>query len=499
MKKRQFSFRLIYLIYAAVLAVLILAATLYVGSLLRGYENSQPESHAKQAVKQLISDIKDGDLWSAHSFPDVSASQYEADTDLKQAYLALLEAEGLKFVSQPGQSEDELLYHVEDDGFCLAQVKLKADGPAYTKLAVFSMRDWHVESVEPVLSSHDYTLSVPSSFRVQINGVDAQGETADRQTVYTLSGLYLKPQVTITDSDGNTAEYKIKKDKIVAEYFDYSLTLPSTLSVQLNGAPYTGEQAGDDLVHYSITSMTQPQVSISDLYGNTVDYEGGSELPLTYATITADERCKVLVQGKEVPAQAVSTSANPEYENFAMFVDDLPGLSVYRIAVLENDASLSVTDPLGSPIALEQGQHSYDFSHVGGLDTVPEEVSEEINVLNVAQNWSLFLTRDYSFSNIKKVIVPDSYQYDVAYRYAYGIDITFTSKHTLADPPFVDNKVGNFVWITDDCFSVDISFVKHMYIWNGLVEDPMNDRFYFVKHDGDWKLASMKEIVDNAD
>ena len=54
------------------------------------------------------------------------------------------------------------------------------------------------------------------------------------------------------------------------------------------------------------------------------------------------------------------------------------------------------------------------------------------------------------------------------------------------------------------CFSVDISFVKHMRLYYGArVDDPMNDRFYFVRYDDTdngvndptWKLAGMKEIV----
>ena len=66
----------------------------------------------------------------------------------------------------------------------------------------------------------------------------------------------------------------------------------------------------------------------------------------------------------------------------------------------------------------------------------------------------------------------------------------------------------NFCWITDSCFSVDISFVKHMRLWYGTpVDDPMNDRFYFVWYDDTadgadnpaWKLVSMKEILDDAD
>ena len=65
----------------------------------------------------------------------------------------------------------------------------------------------------------------------------------------------------------------------------------------------------------------------------------------------------------------------------------------------------------------------------------------------------------------------------------------------LEDPAFTEISVTNYHQITEDCFSVDISFVKHMLLRNGKkVDDHMNDRFYFVDQDG-WKLAGMKEIV----
>lgn len=509
MKKRLSAFRLAYLIYAGVLVALVIAAIVYVGSLLNQYESSQPDYHVQQAVEQFLDDAQNNkDFYEIYGeyapASDVVLSEYEAGVDLEQAHRDLLAEDGLKFVSQTGTAEDELLYNVEKDGFCLAQVALKADGPTYTKLAVFSMRDWHVTSFTPILTTHDYTLTVPSSFDVKINGIDVKGVEKDRQTEYSLTGLYLKPELTITDEDGSIAEYKIKKNKISVEYYDYSLTLPSSLSVTVDGNPASGSDAGNDLTWYGITSLTKPAVSISDLFGNTVSYEGG-ELPLTYTTITADERCSVLVQGSAVPDAAVTTSENPEYATFKELVSDLPGLSVYHIAVLQKEVEISVTDPSGNPVALEPGKSSYDLTLAGALDTVPEEVSSQVDVLEVAQNWSLFLTRDYPFSQLKKSIVPDSYQYEVAYKYATGIDITFTSAHTLHNPPFVDNLVKNFVWITDDCFSVDISFVKRMNVARvGTVEDPMNDRFYFVKYDSTndgvdnptWMLASMKEIVN---
>ena len=83
----------------------------------------------------------------------------------------------------------------------------------------------------------------------------------------------------------------------------------------------------------------------------------------------------------------------------------------------------------------------------------------------------------------------------------------FTSPHTLLNPTFTDEKVTNFVWITEDCFSVDISFNKGMLLNNGTtVIDPMNERFIFLKYDdpnnqydkASWRLLNKKVIVTNA-
>ena len=116
------------------------------------------------------------------------------------------------------------------------------------------------------------------------------------------------------------------------------------------------------------------------------------------------------------------------------------------------------------------------------------------------------MSNDMRFAEISKYMIKDSYQYEVARKYATGVDITFTSAHGLATPPFTEDLVTNFQWITENCFSVDISFVKHMILRSGApVDDPMNDRFYFVKYDDtddkkdnpQWKMVSMKEIVNN--
>ncbi len=440
--------------------------------------------------------------------PAVTAGPFEQNRDLKAEYLALFEADALS-TTLTGSTEDTLLYTAARDGVPLAEIKLKAAGPAVTRLAVLSLREWTVESVSPILEPHSYVLTVPNSFAVTVNGMsltEAHGvPSGERQTEYSLSGLYLTPDFIIADRNGNRADYTLKKGRVLVEFFDYSLTLPSVLTVEVNGQPAEGTSAGDGLVLYDIATPSKPTVCIRDDYGNSVNYEGGSELPLTYATITTDSRHTVQVNGLPVPDHRVTSRENPEYSPFADLVDGLPGFCEYTVAALQSDAAVTVVDHLGNPIPLEGNSTRYDLTDYAiRLDRVPTEVAGQVDVLQIAQNWSMFMTKDLPFAQLKEDLIADSYQYNVAVRYATGIDIQYTSKHTLANPAFTENSVTNFTWITDDCFSVDISFVKHMRLYYGaMVDDPMNDRFYFFYcddtdngvNDPAWKLAGMKEIV----
>ena len=512
MSKHKLTFKRIYLIYLAVLALLVAAALGYVYTLLRQYEASQPEQQVWKAVDELSARAADGTFLSHYDLPQVTPGAFEEGRDLQQEYLALYgDREQLSVVRAGGVVQGNTLeYQVERSGVVLARVGLKAEGPAVTKLAVFSMRDWAVDWVRPELEARDYTLTVPTSFSVSLNGTPLTGTAGDNgESTYTVSGLYLPPDFSITDGAGTPARYTIQDGTVLAEYYNYTLTLPSSLTVRVNGERCPGEDQGTDRVRYVITMLEKPTVTVSDCYGNEVDYEGGDKLPLTSYTITADERYSVQVDGAPVPEEAVTRSPNPDYQHFADYVDHLPQVCLYSVAVLQDGAQVTVADGQGNPVPLEEETTTYDFTDPsGGPDEVPAEVSSQVDVLKVAQDWSLFMTNDLAFSKIKGYLIPSSYQYEVALKYANGEDITFTSRHTLMDPAFTDSAVTNFNWITDDCFSVDIRFVKHMRLYYGTpVDDPMNDRFYFVRYDDTaddvdnptWKLVSMKEILNHAE
>ena len=499
-QKNKITFKLVYLCYVAILAVLVLAAVLYVRSVLKEYELAQPERQVQGVIAQLAEEAAGGTLFTRYGLPSVSPGPFEEGKDPQAAYLALYGAEEMSF-SQSGGSREagELSYWLENGGFRLARVKLRAVGEPVTRLGILTSRTWEVEEVQPILEARDYTLTVPNGFQVRVNGIALTREDSEasgaRRTVYRVPGLYLKPEFEITGPDGRRAEYTIKNGEVLPELYDYVLTLPGTLTVTVDGAADPGEVQDNGMVRYDILRMEKPEVVISDRFGNTVEYAGGDKLPLTYGTLTA-MGCTVRVEGQVV--QPDSTEVPADFVHFADYVPDLPKTDVYRIAVLKEDAQIEVTDRNGNPAALPEG-HVWDLTGSGGgLDEVPAQVSGEIDVLDVAQKWSLLMSNDLSFRQLSGYLIKGSYQYDIAYKYATGIDITFTSSHVLLDPAFTDVTVDNFVWITDSCFSVDIGFVKHMRLGNGtLVDDPMRDRFYFVRYEDAWKLVGMKEVVDD--
>lgn len=512
MKEKKVTFKKIYLCFCLFLVICVVGALLYVNRLLHRYEQLRPEQQVQQAMDLLAEDAAGSDFWSKYGLPVIEAGKYEAHLDVQKTYQQLFQAKDLEFAVKNGaHEEDELIYLVRSEGTPLAEIQLKAKGPAEMKLAVLSFREWEVKSVRPLLEAMDYTLALPDDFRVWVNGVEVPGVAevsgTGEEITYHLEQLYLQPQLEIKDHLGEKVSYKIKNQMIEAEFYNYALILPEALQVTLDGEPLTGELEGADRLYYQIRTLEKPKVCISDAWGNQVEYQGESHLPLTFKTIQTDDRYRVQALGAEVPEAAVSTQENPEYRFLQDYVEQLPEIKSYQLAILMDEAEIAVWDEQGEPVALSADKTHYDFvGSIRGLEQVPGEIEAEVDVLEAARNWSLFMSNDLPFAQASKHLLAGSYQYEVARKYATGVDIRYTSEHTLMDPAFTDVQVTNYIQLAENCFSVDISFVKHMRLRTGRkVDDPMNDRFYFVKYDDTqdgvdnpgWKIAGMKEIVNN--
>ena len=502
-KTKGFSFWKFYAVYAAVLAVLVVAAVSYVNGKLQEYEEELPERRVEEALAQMKEAAAAGDFLTQYQMEEVTAGRFEEHLNVQETYLGLFVGEELTYSRKSGvQEEDMLCYVVENGELPLAEVQLQSVGEPESMLAVLTIRKWEVVSVQPLLEATDYELTVPDSFEVTVNGIRLAAKdgvsSGENEVTYSLEGLYLEPDVLITAPDGNAAKYAIKDHRILPEIYYYVLTLPDMLSVSLNGERCEGETVEEQLVRYDICELEKPEVVLRDLYGNEYRYEGGSQIPLTFMTVSADERYTLTIDGKEAAAEGITVKPNKEYEQLEAYVDGLPQTREYALAILKENAELTVLDENGHAIVLEKGLNHYDLTDVRREATVPESIAAKVDVLDVAQKWSLFMSKDYPIGQLVTYLLPDSYQYKMAVKYASSVDITFTSSHVLNNPAFTEMAVTNFKQITEDCFSVDISFVKHMILRNGLkVDDPMNDRFYFVNSPDGWKLAGMKEIVDH--
>ena len=132
-------------------------------------------------------------------------------------------------------------------------------------------------------------MSLGSDVAVKVNSVELTAEMGEKNnmgvTVFTLENLYSAPEVSITDTNGNKANYHLPDDKNGKIEFDntfYTLTLPNHLFVAVDGQKLNGEMLDDGRFSYRIRLAKKANVNLSDLYGNTVQYTGASTVPLTW-------------------------------------------------------------------------------------------------------------------------------------------------------------------------------------------------------------------------
>lgn len=507
---QKLSFKFKFLIYLMILLCLGMLIVSYVWTLLKNYENSQPERLVEEQIEIMIASANDGTLWNKYALPNVAESKFES-TNARELYTTLIKQGDLSYKLKPGTfSETGMVYEILcGDNLVIANVALESVGEPITKLAVFTIQEWETSSVDVVIDAKDYSIEAPEDFTVTVNGIELDKSTAttlaDGSVKYICENIIVTPKITITSPDGQAANYKLSGTRVKTVIYDYSLTLPATLTVKLNGETHPGEDLGDGTTRHGIRSLTEPEVEISDLMGNTVTYTGGNTIPLTYCQVITDERYTVTVNNVVVPDTMKTFSDNPDYEHIAAYVNDMPKIVTYNVAVLLEDARIIAATEDGKAVFINTAEKVCDITDYKTGNDVPEEISAEIDVLATAKKWSLFMSKDltgnnYGFWDLANSLVKDSYLYNVAYKYATGIDITFTSIHTLKNPPFVNETVDNFKWITEDCFSVDIGFDKLMVLGDGRdLTDTMYSTFYFVKneHTGNaWKLIQIKEIVE---
>lgn len=223
--------------------------------------------------------------------------------------------------------------------------------------------------------------------------------------------------------------------------------------------------------------------------------------------IAVPSNYKVYVNDKELTEEEILESDKEEgLVEISKYVE-IPYEIKYEVNGLIKKPETKILDSKGNKVNLENIKLDKRTIECETAEEARQYLNNMPNILNIAENWSLFLSKDlsgskYGFSTISKYLIKDSALYDYAYKWATNVDITFISNHTLKTPAFTNEKVSNFIIYNEKAFSCEVYLEKNMRLARGTdLTDTMNEKMYFAYYDDDgvseWKLVNMQSLSKN--
>ncbi len=438
--------------YAVFVVLLLLLGTMavrYVNRVLLDYEASQPEKAVESRIELIKEAAKNDTLDEVITFYEIEQAEYDIDiSDFREYKDKIKNAKEISYKIKTGYSETQQQFYLLADGEAVAVLTLESLNEEI-KLAILKVNEWQVASVTPILAlkNYEYTLEVPKNFKVTVNGVEVNNPVPSQ-------------------TDG---------------WEVYAL----------------------EPLYY------EPEILIFDTHGNQVEYKAGEPVYTYDYVVKIPDNFTMKVNGKDALEYKTGTAANSDYKYCAEYAM-MPEIVTYEIKNAVCEPEIEIYDNLNQPVDCVFENYAFVRTKQAALDTIPEEILDKVNVLEIAQMWSKLMTDDlkgakHGFDTIKKYLITDSYLYNVAYQYVTSVDITFVATHVLENPPFSGEKITNYVSYGDNLFSCDIYFLKHMdlYTRNIKTTDEMNSTFYFMYYDETddgkdnprWVILDIQEIL----
>lgn len=297
-------------------------------------------------------------------------------------------------------------------------------------------------------------------------------------------------------------EWKVKS---VEPIVVYHLRLPKSISVFANEDKQIGVLDGEEMV-YSIYTVYD-KLELEDAYGTRVEYRNGDSIYTFDYTVKIPDNYSLTLAGEERTDCIKTVEENPKYQ-YCVEYTDMPKQVTYEFADALGEPRLEICNNKKEKLEYQFEDYKLVLNTQAGEEHIPSQIAKKVDVLEIAKMWSKFMSDDLEggqrgFATMSEYLVKDSYLYEVAYKWANGIDITYTAYHVLGNPPFTEEKVSNYVEYGNGLFSCDISFVKHMYLTYDYmhVTDVTNSTFYFMylrdedEAEGYWVVVDIQEII----
>ena len=205
-----------------------------------------------------------------------------------------------------------------------------------------------------------------------------------------------------------------------------------------------------------------------------------------------------------IPADGRELAGEPtaieEFRYAAAYVA-VPTLVEYEITGLFREPDIQVCTPEGTlvePVRTGTGKMLVDSFLPTGMDPALSAY-----VLQNAEDYTNFFSRDLpgaetSIAGLRGMFPKDSYYLELAENYRRYDMWTYSGHYP---PEFSGEKVENYIRYSEDFFSCEVSFDKKMILINTGQErhDFFHTRFYYVNIDGSWVIADMQQILSQGE
>lgn len=232
-----------------------------------------------------------------------------------------------------------------------------------------------------------------------------------------------------------------------------------------------------------------------------VDIKPNLKRGIVYYDVIVPSNYEVYV-GDELLTEYTSSEHYKDLD-YMYYNDSMPTLVKYEIDNLVSEEKIVVKDYNGNVVDVDEKNFVYQndnyFIATATLEEAKEIIDIDIDIMKIAEDWHLFLTKDlsgerYGFYNLSNYLIEGTNMYQMAYNWAYSVDITFTSKHSLGNPIWPEERLENFVIYGPSAFSCEVYLNKDMIVNNKHQSDIMHDRLYFIKDNNEWKLINLQAI-----
>ncbi len=290
----------------------------------------------------------------------------------------------------------------------------------------------------------------------------------------------------ITLKKQNIAGQKLKYDVYANEVKIYTVSLKEVKKVQKL-----------KILNYIIYDVT--------------DIKSYFDRGLYYYDIKIPDTYDLYVNDHKVSKDYLIETANDENLNDLYAYVSLPKTNLYTINHLNSKPKIVIKKG-NQKIAYEVQNNTITaknlYKNYATWDDVDSKLKAEIDPMQYAKDWSLFLTNDLAggyrgFDAITEYFIKDSTMYQRAYKWAHNIDITFVSSHYFKPDKFTNEKITNITFYSDEAFSCNIYLDKNMVVRGEDKTDSLKDKVYFIKYDKnndgvkEWLVIATQAIIES--